>query len=183
PSQQAALLGARTAGDYPHRPYLQCGQPGTQGGQGGGPGDQGREPEHLTGDDGALINYAKQKTGLATVTHEFVVPTAEVQQRLPLGVSAEIAPLALAAPGCFGQVGMEGGIAQGEIEALVSADQTPEDLLGPPLVAQFDVDSQRRVGGQDLRRIGQGGLVNVASDKAPAVFAAAQQGIDQIGPG
>src|SRR5690606_23377692 len=109
PGQQAALLLALTHGDYPHIPYRQCGQPGTQGRQVGGPGHQGGEPEHLTGDAGALINHARQKTGFATVTHEFVVPTAEVQQRLPIGVSAEIAPLALAAPGCFGQVGMEGG--------------------------------------------------------------------------
>src|SRR5690554_3956704 len=135
PGQQAALLLALTRGDYPHIPYRQCGQPGTQGRQVGGPGHQGGEPEHLTGDGGALINHARQETGFATVAHEFVVPTAEVQQRLPIGVSAEIAPLALAAPDCFGQVGMEGGIAQGEIEALVTADQTPEDLLGPPLVA------------------------------------------------
>src|SRR5690554_7879382 len=48
PGQQAALLLTLTHGDYPHIPYRQCGQPGTQGRQVGGPGHQGGEPEHLT---------------------------------------------------------------------------------------------------------------------------------------
>src|SRR5690606_40505563 len=79
------------------------------------------EPQHLFCDLRTFAGHALEKGRLATRTPQLGGLTAEVEHRqLAFRVElAEVAPLARAAPSGLAGAGMEGRVAQGQVDAII----------------------------------------------------------------
>ena len=96
---------------------------------------------------------------------------------------AQLLPLALIGrTGRFG-TGVEGRIAQGKVNLLVGLDQLTEQLFAAWLQTQADTLRRLGVGIEQPFSVVQRCLVDVATDKTPAIVVVADQWINQIGAG
>ena len=110
-----------------------------------GLGHQAGKPQYLLCVLRAFVDQLGDEADLAALAPQFVVLAAEVEHRqFALGVLlAKILPLALAAAGGFFARGMEGRVAQGQVEAFILLQQAAEDVLAVGLLAQADAFARR----------------------------------------
>src|SRR5690606_18171446 len=147
-------------------------------------GHQGTEPADLLRHLGAFRCQTPNEGQLAAFAPEFAGLTAEIQHRyLALGIElAEVAPFALAATAGLRLGGMEGRVAQGDIEAFIGRNHAGEDPLRVALLTQADrlVQLVRR---DDGACRGQCDGIDIRAGEMPAVLALADQRVDAVGAG
>lgn len=185
PGDQPALFLALRHGDDAH-----VGDPGfLQFGfdvrQVVGLGEQAGEPQAALGEVGALLNHGADEGALAAGAPQFAALAAEVEVRRAATLAgaglAELVPFTLADDANIRRRGVEGRVAQGQVELLTRPQQAPEDVVGAGLVAQADGRAEAGIGEDDLLGVEQCRLVDVAADKVPAVFGMAEQRVHAVG--
>ncbi len=150
----------------------------------GGLGHQCAEPRHLARQQGAFLDQLRYEADLAAVAPQLLRLSTEIEHRqLALGISlAQRPPLALAATLRFFQRGMEGRVAEADVEAFAAVEQPQQDLPAIGLLAHADGLAEA-VGLHNRGGCGDGGAVDVRTHELPAIVAMPQQRVDAIGAG